>query len=374
MDSKVASERVPQKLKSTLVINSPNNIEEVSRNFPSKNNINLSKQKLVSLPHNLQVVSASVIRLDLSYNDIKDLPEDMSHFSSMKWLRLTGNWIKRLPCSLAKLPQLESLLHEWALYLPRPATGSKVILNSNGTSQKKRVGSSTVLVSEALDLGVFKEIATLKNKNGQSYLNFEDVYRIFAQRSRKSPDIHQSVAYNYAVSAILKDHKGMVLTLFEKFPGLGNNSKQVDHTQFKNQSELEASELYSPNSLLSVAIQTKKPHLIYYIVSKLSIVNSGVNSMSGTPLHQIISAGVMTPPLLRGFLKMGANPDFRNYYLQTPLHFVFRNFDCSYKNSAKMSDLLLLSRYLSSILYADPPQREPEHQRLPRKYSSHPGY
>lgn len=65
--------------------------------------INLSRNKLSSIPEALKCTSSVVTELDLSVNLLKDLPDFLSQFSHIHYLNVSNNLIEDLPESLGLL-------------------------------------------------------------------------------------------------------------------------------------------------------------------------------------------------------------------------------------------------------------------------------
>lgn len=88
--------------------------------------LELSSLDLETLPCEiLPVTLQNVTVLNLDYNDLKLLPKEISHLSSLKVLSATGNQLQELPDTMKELENLESLhlnencLHELPVFLSK---------------------------------------------------------------------------------------------------------------------------------------------------------------------------------------------------------------------------------------------------------------
>lgn len=71
--------------------------------------LNLVQNGLKKLPKGMQYLQQHLVRLDVSNNDIQDLPNDFEQFQQLQYLNISNNAIPRLPNSIFKCNELREL-------------------------------------------------------------------------------------------------------------------------------------------------------------------------------------------------------------------------------------------------------------------------
>lgn len=116
--------------------------------------IQLSKLNLRDFPKDLVQISHLLRTLDLSFNRIQILNENISSFKNLKILNLSHNKIKLLPSSIGHLEKLESLLLENNLLesLPNEIVGLKNLKTFNLSSNKIKIFPKNVCILKNIEL------------------------------------------------------------------------------------------------------------------------------------------------------------------------------------------------------------------------------